>query len=178
MSMRRPIALAMIINGVCLMNGVPSYAEEQSPNLGTPISEQQAGSSIIWPDGRGLPAGQGSVSEGKRLYQVHCLACHGVSGQDGVNDVLAGGHVDADSVPLVRTVGSYWPYATTLFDYVRRSMPYRAPGSLQPDEVYSLVAFLLYLNQVVEEDAEMDATTLQAIELPNKIRFYSEYILP
>lgn len=130
----------------------------------------------VMPDGRGLPPGRGTVAQGASLYAVQCAACHGATGLEGPNDRLVGRNPGDDfgfarNPRLRKTVGSYWPYATTLYDYIYRAMPQTAPGSLTPDEVYSLVAFLLYRNNIVAEDVVMDATTLPTIVMPARDRF-------
>ncbi|MEM7002572.1 MAG: cytochrome c [Pseudomonadota bacterium] len=181
-SMPRQALLVVAIFGLLLaLMGVSSWASETDfptdakPALGKPV----AGMSItVFPDGAGLPAGQGSVAAGADLYQQHCLACHGPDGRQGINDALAGGQVAPHALPQSRTVGSYWPHATSLFDYVRRAMPYRQPGSLTDPEVYALVAYILHLNDLVAADTTLDAAQLRAIELPNRLRFFSTYELP
>jgi S-disulfanyl-L-cysteine oxidoreductase SoxD len=125
----------------------------------------------IGPDGVGLPPGSGSVSEGRRIYAERCSACHGSEGQGGPMDRLVGGEGTLASTKPVKTVGSFWPYATTLFDYVRRAMPFDAPQSLTPEEVYSVSAFILYLNGIVAEDAVLDAKTLALVRMPNRDGF-------
>ena len=124
----------------------------------------------VRPDGAGLPAGSGTVSEGQAVYMMHCVACHGPTGTEGPNDRL----VDAemwDAYPTTRTIGNYWPYATTLFDFIRKAMPQLTPGILTDDEVYAVIAYLLYLNEVVPEDAVMDAESLPAVVMPARDRF-------
>lgn len=125
----------------------------------------------IRPDGAGLPPGSGSVAEGQRVYRDRCATCHGDLGQGGPMDRLAGGRGTLASTPPVRTVGSYWPYATTLFDYVRRAMPFNAPQSLAPDELYAVTAYLLFLNDIVLEGTRLDASSLTAIRMPNRDGF-------
>ncbi len=130
----------------------------------------------VMPDGTGLPPGSGTVAEGASLYAVQCAACHGETGTEGPNDRLVGRNTEDDFAfarnrRLHKTIGSYWPYATTLYDYIYRAMPQTAPGTLTPDEVYSLVAYLLYRNDIVAEDAVMDAATLPAIVMPARDRF-------
>lgn len=117
------------------------------------------------PDGRGLPAGRGTVSEGAAVYAAKCQSCHGANGQGGKFDRLAG--LD----PGVKTIGNYWPYATTLYDYTARSMPFTQPGTLTPNEVYGVVAYLLHLNQIVPESAVMDAATLPKVKMPARDKF-------
>ena len=118
--------------------------------------EQIAGWDVsIPPDGRGLPAGSGTVQEGAAIYAVKCLACHGKEGAGQPNDRLVGGRGTLTSAAPVRTVGSYWPYATTLFDYIKRAMPIFQPQSLSDDEAYALTAYLLNLNGVIAADDKM-----------------------
>ena len=119
----------------------------------------------VMPDGRGLPAGSGTVAEGAATYAAKCASCHGAKGQGGSADRLVGGEGNQ------RTVGNYWPYATTLYDYTFRSMPFMQPGSLTPNETYGLVAFILHLNGIVAEDAVMDAGTLPKVAMPARNRF-------
>ena len=130
----------------------------------------------ITPSGDNLPSGQGTVDRGETVYAQLCLACHGPEGAGGINDQLVGHFNPEDDLAgdtsLPRTVGNFWPYATTLYDYINRSMPMAIPGTLTADEVYSLVAYLLHLNGIVEEDAVIDAETLPSIEMPARHLFY------
>ena len=150
-----------------------AIADNESPGLGEELTPAEVAelSFTVLPDGSGLPAGSGSVAEGGRLYAQQCAACHGVSGEEGPNDRLVGGHGSLQSSLPVKTIGSYWPYATTLFDYLRRAMPYTAPGSLDDDEVYAITAYLLHLNGIVDDDAVMDAQTLPRVKMPNRDNF-------
>jgi hypothetical protein len=127
----------------------------------------------IGPDGKGLPPGRGTAAEGAITYAAKCASCHGKSGTEGPNDVLVGrGAFPSGSVTDARrTIGNYWPYATTVFDYIRRAMPTTAPGSLKDDEVYGLVAFLLAANAIVPADAVMDAATLPKVVMPARDKF-------
>ncbi len=118
-------------------------------------------------DGAGLPAGRGSVQEGKAIYEQKCSACHGRDGQGKPMDRLAGGQGTLKSDAPVKTIGSYWPHATTVFDYIRRAMPLDKPQSLSADEVYALTAYLLHLNGVVKANAVMNAQTLPKVRMPN-----------
>jgi S-disulfanyl-L-cysteine oxidoreductase SoxD len=122
----------------------------------------------VMPDGRGLPPGTGTVAEGAAVYAAKCQSCHGANGQGGTFDRLVGRE------PQVKTIGSYWPYATTLYDYTARSMPFLQPGTLTPNEVYSVVAYLLHLNEIVPESAVMDATTLPAVKMPARDKFVKD----
>ena len=132
----------------------------------------------VMPDGTGLPAGSGTAQEGERIYQKQCASCHGRTGVEGPNDRLVGrepreGFPFGQSAALgaMRTIGNYWRYATTLYDYINRAMPLNAPGSLEPDEVYALTAHLLYLNELIPRDAVMDAASLPAVVMPARDRF-------
>ena len=132
----------------------------------------------ILPDGTGLPEGKGTVEEGKVIYLQKCLACHGATGVEGPNDRLVGSlpegiftlHEDL-SMRRHKAIGSYWPYSTTLFDYIRRAMPQPMPGSLTDDEVYALTAYLLHLNGLVSADAQMDAESLPKVVMPARDLF-------
>ena len=130
----------------------------------------------ITPDGRQLPAGTGTADRGREIYQAKCLSCHGDAGQGGSNDRLVGkydAHINfARDTQVVRTIGNYWPYATTLYDYINRAMPFTTPGTLTPDEVYSLVAYLLYLNGIINHDTEMSAVSLPQVVMPARQLFY------
>ena len=148
-----------------------------TPDLGVAASTEQIGAVeiTVFPDGGGLPPGAGTATEGAELYQRQCMACHGQGGQGGINDRLAGGQGSLTTHNPVKTVSSYWPYATTVFDYVRRAMPYQAPGSLSDDEVYALTAYLLYVNDIIDERAEMNASTLPTVSMPNHGNFRWAY---
>lgn len=125
----------------------------------------------IPPSGAGLPRGSGTVKQGEAVYTAKCLACHGAKGAGKPADPLVGGIGSLASANPVRTVGSYWPYATTLFDYVRRAMPSTAPRSLTDDEVYAVSAYVLNLNGIIAEDAVMNARTLPQVKMPNRDGF-------
>ncbi len=130
----------------------------------------------ILPDGHGLPAGSGTVAQGEKIFAAKCQVCHGATGVEGPFDRLvetdAGEDFDFGRTPgMRRTIGNYWPYATTLYDYINRAMPQTAPGSLGADEVYSLVAFLLYRNEIIPADAIMNAESLPQVVMPAHDRF-------
>lgn len=131
------------------------------------------------PDGRGLPQGSGSVEQGKLVYQAQCVACHGPQLQGGLADRLIGGRgtlVNGDPTKApVKTVESYWPYATTLFDYVKRAMPFNAPGSLSNDEVYAVSAYILSEAKIIASDAVLDAKSLPAVKMPNRDGFIADH---
>lgn len=122
-------------------------------------------------DGRKLPPGRGSVAQGGTLFAERCAACHGEKAEGGLGDRLVGGQGTLASATPVKTVGSFWPYAPTLFDYVRRAMPMNAPQSLTDDEVYAVVGYLLNLNGLVPDDAVLEARTLAAVRMPNRDGF-------
>jgi cytochrome c len=122
-------------------------------------------------DGNNLPSGSGSVSRGHDVFDQQCAACHGTRGEGGVGDRLVGGQGTLATPEPVRTVGSYWPYAPTLFDYIRRAMPQNAPQSLSNDDVYAVSAYILNLNGLLPADATLDAKMLSAIKMPNRNMF-------
>jgi mono/diheme cytochrome c family protein len=125
----------------------------------------------VGPDGVGLPPGRGTAADGAPIYAARCASCHGKTGREGPNDVLVG-RLPGDAFPFAKdprapkTIGSYWPYATTVFDYVRRAMPPDKPGSLRDDEVYGLVAFLLSQNELIPADTVIDASSLPKVKMP------------
>lgn len=125
-------------------------------------------------DGRGLPPGNGSVAHGRDVFEQQCAACHGDKGQGGVGDRLVGGQGTLTTPHPVKTVGSYWPYAPTLFDYIHRAMPQNAPGSLSNDDVYAVSAYILSLNGLLPANATLDAKTMAAIKMPNRKMFVGD----
>ncbi len=155
-----------------LMLAAPAAARYDIGQPATP--DEIAGWDIdVLPDGSGLPPGKGSVREGEKIYAETCAACHGAKGEGKPMDRLVGGQGTLATAKPIPTVGSYWPYATTLFDYIHRAMPFSAPKSLTADQVYALSAYLLYLNGIVGEDAVMDARTLPRVQMPNRNGFIS-----
>lgn len=130
----------------------------------------------VMPDGRGLPVGRGTVAEGAAIYAAKCRSCHGATGEGGSAERLVGRESGpnfnfAMDPKLVKTVGNYWPYATTLYDYTYRAMPFMAPGTLTPDETYALVAYILALNKIVPDDAVMDQASLPKVKMPARDKF-------
>jgi cytochrome c len=125
----------------------------------------------IAPDGVGLPPGKGTSAQGEAVYASKCLGCHGEKGAGKPNDVLVGGAGSLAGQTPVKTVGSYWPYATTLFDYIRRAMPYNEPKSLSNDEAYAVSAYILALNGVIGADDVVDAQSLPKVKMPNRDGF-------
>ena len=128
----------------------------------------------VRPDGKGLPPGSGTVAEGKQVFADNCAACHGDNGVGGIKDRLVGGPGTLASANPVKTVGSYWPYATTLFDYIHRAMPYQAPGELSNDDTYAVAAYILSLNGILPADGKLDRDSLPRVKMPNRDGFVPE----
>ena len=166
MLMRNGLAI-----GVALLALACIGARAESPDLGrvaTP-DEIAAWDISIEPSGAGLPAGSGTARAGAAIFAAKCAGCHGEAGGGKPNDALVGGSLAA--TPPVKTVGSYWPYATTLFDYIRRAMPLPESKSLKDDEVYALAAYILAQNKIIGEDDVMDARSLPQVKMPNREGF-------
>ena len=137
--------------------------------------EVKAWDTDIRPDGQGLPPGKGSVKLGEELYQTQCAACHGEFGESaGRWPVLAGGRGSLKNEGPEKTVGSFWPYASTTFDYIKRAMPYGNARSLSDDEVYSITAYVLFLNDIVKEDFELSKENFTSLKLPNTDGFFMD----
>jgi cytochrome c len=156
-----------------LLSGSPVAA--QSPKYGvgrapTP-SEVKSWDISIPPDGTSLPPGQGTAEEGAKVYQARCQECHGPEAKGGDEAPLVGGHDTLASPKPLKTATGYWPYATTLFDYTRRAMPFKNPGILSDNQVYAVVAYLLSLDGIIEKDAVMNAETLPKVKMPNRDGF-------
>src|SRR2546422_10100912 len=149
----------------------------ETPNLGRPATAAEMGGWDISgaPDGAGLPPGSGTAAKGAVVYEQKCQACHGAKGAGQPNDRLVGGQGTLASKTPVRTIGSYWPHATTIFDYTRRAMPYVQPQSLTDDEVYAVTAYLLHLHGIVGDNAELNARTLPTVKMPNRDNFIIMY---
>jgi S-disulfanyl-L-cysteine oxidoreductase SoxD len=142
-------------------------------HIGSVATPQQiAGWNIdVRPDGKGLPVGHGSVAEGQKIYEAKCAMCHGEFGESNNFHVLAGGDTKDLKKGTLKTVGSYWPYATTLFDYINRAMPFYTPKSLTPNEVYAVAAYVLNLNNVVGDKAVLNEKNLPKVKMPNRNGF-------
>jgi cytochrome c len=183
MSTSRRVAVPASLASVLALGWFPLACAQgaggapEGPKLGVPVTAEQIASwdLSIGPDGAGLPPGSGTAATGAPIYQAKCLACHGEKGAGKPSDQLVGGQGTLRDATAVRTVGSYWPYATTLFDYIRRAMPYMQPQSLTPDEIYGLAAYILYLNGIIAETDVMNATTLPKVKMPNGDNFVSAY---
>lgn len=164
--------------GLCLLSGA-AIADPPRFGFGRPATPQEIAAQNIdvHPDGTGLPPGSGSVEQGAELYASTCAACHGDQGEKPLDPTLrlVGGQGTLATPKAVQTVGSYWPYATTLFDYIRRTMPFPAPRSLTADQVYAVTAYLLRLNGIVADGTVLDAATLPQVRMPNRDGFVDAY---
>ncbi|QXQ06815.1 cytochrome c [Sphingosinicellaceae bacterium] len=158
-------ALLLALPVAAVAGSHPDFGRAPSP------AEQQLWDIDVRPDGQGLPPGSGTAAQGRELFQTNCEGCHGVAGVGGPKDRLVGGKGSLATDKPIKTIGSYWPYATTLFDYIRRAMPYQAPGSLSADETYAVVAYLLNLNGIVPDTARLDRASLVAVRMPNRDGF-------
>lgn len=150
-----------------------AQAESAGPEWGQPASEIliQQWNIDVFPDGEGLPEGAGSAVAGKKVYQHYCQSCHGLEGRGASADELAGAMHTLTDNPPDKIIGTYWPYASTIFDFIRRSMPLNAPGILSNDELYAVTAYLLYLNGLIQEQVPMNAKTLPLVKMPNQEGF-------
>jgi hypothetical protein len=173
--MSRDVVRIAALAGCLLFGAAGTVGAAERYGLGTPATAADvAGWDIdVQPDGTGLPPGKGSVQDGRKIFAEVCAACHGEKGEGKPMDRLAGGYGTLNTVKPEKTVGSYWPYPTTLFDYVRRAMPFNAPQSLTADQVYAVSAYVLFLNQIVPEDAVLDAESLPQVRMPNRDGFVS-----
>jgi S-disulfanyl-L-cysteine oxidoreductase SoxD len=166
----------MTVAGAIALLAFPSLvcsSPALTQNFGRPASpeEIQLWNIDVRPDGKGLPDGSGTVAHGKDVYRDNCEGCHGPSGQGGLFDRLVGGQGTLASDKPIKTVGSFWPYATTVFDYIHRAMPYPAPGFLDVDDTYAVVAYILNLNGLLSDDGKLDQETLPKIKMPNRNGF-------
>jgi cytochrome c len=157
-----------------LVAGIAMAAQVAPPKLGRPATQDELSKADISipPDGKGLPSGSGSVAQGTQVYSQKCEVCHGPMGAGTPSgDRLVGGIGTLNSPNPIKTVGSYWPYATTVFDYIRRAMPITNPQSLSNDEAYAVTAYILSLDNIVPKDATLDAQSLPKVQMPNKAGF-------
>jgi cytochrome c len=174
-----PVARAGVGAAIMLLSGAfADVRAQEQPVFGfgtSPTDEELSQFVSPLPDGRGLPEGSGSAERGKSVYETQCLACHGDQLQGGLGDRLVGGRdtlVQRESVKgPVKTVESYWPYATTLFDYIKRSMPLLEPGGMSNDDVYAVSAYILSRAGIVAPDAVLDRQSLASVQMPNRNGF-------
>ncbi len=164
---RKSIGVALL---VVLSAG---FAQAAGPGLGQPIatSDIAAWDTSIMPDGSGLPAGRGTAAQGAQIFAGKCVACHGENGVGGSASALTAKGPITSINGGEKTIGNFWPYASTLFDFIRRAMPWQQPKSLTNDEVYALTAYLLALNKVIDDNTALDAATLAKIKMPNRDGF-------
>ena len=152
--------------------------EAQSPKYGvgrppTPDQIRDLGAAIA-PDGTGLPEGSGTVAAGREIFAAKCSRCHGEKAGGGVGPTLVGGQGTLATAKPLKTVGSFWPYATTVWDYINRAMPFDQPGLLKPPEVYAVVAYILNFNGIIGNDQVMDAKNLPKVKMPNRDGFVAD----
>lgn len=172
--MSRFLSAAAVLMALTLFSGSASAGKIGLGREATP-AEIAAWDIDIRPDGKGLPKGRGSVARGERIFLVKCAACHGEFGEGtGRWPILAGGHDTLDSDDPVRTIGSYWPYLSSVFDYIRRAMPFGDARSLTADETYAITAYLLQMNDIVEEDFVLSEKNFRSIHLPNEKNFVTD----
>jgi len=163
--------------GICALIAMivvwPAAAQLPTYDVGRPptAEEVQAWALTIPPDGQGLPPGSGTAAAGKAIFAERCASCHGETGEDPKYSRLVGGQGTLATAQPIRTIGSFWQYATTLWSYIRRAQPFDEPGSLTPDQVYAVTAYLLHLNGIIGEQEVMDATTLPLVKMPNRDGF-------
>jgi len=159
--------LVVVTTAATLSAQSPRYGVGRPP---TPEEFRDRGSAIA-PDGTGLPPGSGTVAAGRELFTAQCARCHGPDGEGGVGARLVGGQGTLATPRPLKTVGSFWPYATTLWDYINRAMPFDKPGLLSPNDVYGAAAYVLRLNGIIAEGQVMDAMSLPKVRMPNRDGF-------
>jgi len=176
--MYKRLAISIVAVGFMTSPGAGVSNPAQSPSYGVghapSAQELRVLGSEVLPDGRGLPPGSGTAEAGKLIYASRCAVCHGPSGKEGPQDVLVGGVGSLNTSKPLKTVGSYWPYATTIWDYVNRAMPFDHPGTMAADDVYAVTAYLLFLNNLVGERDVIDGRTLPGIRMPNRDGFFPD----
>lgn len=161
------VTTAAMFGAVVVHGQSPHYKVGRTP---TP-DEIKAWDIAIGPDGRELPRGRGTVERGKVVYTEQCARCHGATATEGPEMPLAGGAGSLSTAKPLKTVGSFWPYATTLFDYINRAMPFDRPTVMSADDVYAVTAYLLNVNGIIKAEDVMDARTLPAVRMPNRDGF-------
>jgi len=180
MSMLKSFAPLPLAALAFALAAAPVVARAQSSGLGKPIAEAdiKQWDIAILPDGSNLPPGSGTPAQGAKIFAEKCSACHGEAGKGGVAPyypALVGGQPLTNGIDTVKTIANYYAYATTVFDYTRRAMPYNMPRSLADDEVYALTAYILSLNKLIGDNDVMDAKTLPQVKMPNRDNFIMPY---
>jgi len=163
-------SIALLLGAASLAAQSPKFGVGRPPAAG----EIRDASSAIAPDGAGLPEGSGTSAAGRQVFLESCARCHGDKGEGGVGPRLVGGQGSLATRQPVKTVGSFWPYATTVWDYISRAMPFDQPGNLKPNEVYALVAYILQLNDIIGPNEVMDAKSLPKVKMPNRDGFIAD----
>lgn len=176
MSTFKPLAAALLFT---LAFGSAAAIAADTPGLGKPISEAdvKAWDISILPDGTNLPPGSGTAAQGAKLYvDKGCVACHGDGGKGGTSNILVGKpSLTADGIASNKTIANFWAYSTTVFDYIRRAMPWPTPHTLSDDEVYALCAYLFAANNLIPQDEVMNAQTLPKVKMPNHDNFIVKF---
>jgi S-disulfanyl-L-cysteine oxidoreductase SoxD len=179
MSTLEKIAHAKFCTAIAVVLGLSAADAADGPHFGQPISSADLApwDISVGPDGVGLPPGSGTPAQGVVVYADHgCAACHGDNGTGGPGGPLVGGGpLNATDRAPEKLIGNYWPYATTIFDFVRRAMPWQQPKTLTNDETYAVTAYILTLNKIIGENDVMDADTLPKVRMPNRDGFVSRY---
>jgi S-disulfanyl-L-cysteine oxidoreductase SoxD len=164
------LSLLLVVGAITVAAQSEKYGVGQPA---TPAQIRELGAAIA-PDGGGLPEGSGTVAAGREVFKARCARCHGEKGQGGVGSNLVGGQGTLATARPIKTVGSYWPYATSVWDYTNRAMPFDQPGLLKADEVYAVVAYMLNLNGIIGNEQVMDAKSLPKVKMPNRDGFISD----
>jgi len=170
MRTRSPVVAIGFLAAFLLPAQPPNYGVGRAPS----DADLRALGVTVAPDGKGLPEGSGTTVEGRALFALRCAKCHGEKGEGDVGPALVGGRGTLTTAKPRKTVGSFWPYATTLWDYIHRAMPFNEPGALSPTQVYAAAAYILYLNEIVSEKEVLNAKTLAKIRMPNRDGFVAD----
>jgi S-disulfanyl-L-cysteine oxidoreductase SoxD len=163
-------SLLLLVASTMLLAQSPKYGVGRAPTA----DEIRQWDISVSPDGKGLPEGNGTAAIGKEIYSNRCARCHGAQGEGRDSVALAGGQGSLKNPKPIKTVGSFWPYATTVFDYVSRTMPFDKPGTLTANQVYAVTAYVLFLSGIVPENAVMDARSLPKVQMPNRGGFVAD----
>jgi cytochrome c len=167
---RSSALLFVLVGAIPLAAQSPTFGVGQKP---TPEEIRALGTAIA-PNGDGLPEGSGTAAAGREVFAAQCSRCHGPTGEGDVGPALVGGRGTLRTARPLKTVGSYWPYATTLWDFINRAMPFDEPGLLKPSEVYAVAAYILNLNGIIQESEAMDAKSLPQVRMPNRDGFVAD----